>query len=174
MISDAAGKTLRLVEVLKELPENEDAPGDAEVSRTKVKTVREREKDKTPFITFDLFAVNKWLLLATIIVVLASTALYFWSSQPSNETSSAENAADVSLENSPLKEYVRSGRATSETFYAIALPTWDQLDESKKREILQQALEFANKNGQKNVQFVNVRGRSVAFASQKKVEILTP
>jgi hypothetical protein len=174
MISDAAGKTLRLVEVLKELPENEDAPGDAEVSRTKVKTVREREKDKTPFITFDLFAVNKWLLLATIIVVLASTALYFWSSQPSNETSSAENAADVSLENSPLKEYVRSGRATSETFYAIALPTWDQLDESKKREILQQALEFANKNGQKNVQFVNVRGRSVAFASQKKVEILNP
>jgi hypothetical protein len=175
-ISDAAGKTLQLVEVLRDLPEleNEDGSGHLEVNDAKVRTVRAVQKDKAPLITFELFAVNKWLLLVTIVVVLASTALYFWSSRPSNETSSAENAADVSLENTPLKEYVRSGRATSETFYAIALPSWDQLEESKKREVLQQALEFANKNGLKNVQFVNVRGRSIAFASQKRTEILNP
>ncbi|MEO8042730.1 MAG: hypothetical protein ABI646_08990 [Acidobacteriota bacterium] len=178
-ISDAAGKTLQLVEVLKNLPDSDSEEG---VDRAGVKysrgaaeqATRESKKERAPWITFELFAVNKWLLIATIIVVLASTGLYFWSSQPSNETSSAENAADVSLENSPLKEYVRSGRATSETFYAIALPAWDQLDEAKKREVLQQAFEFAKNNGQKNVQFVNVRGRSVAFVSQKKVELLNP
>lgn len=178
IISEAAGKTLQLVEVLKNSPESEnDESIDGalpNVSKEFRPVGREAKKDKQPLITFELFAVNKWLLMATIVVVIASTGLYFWSSQTSTDTSSAESASDVSLENSPLKEYVRSGRATSETFYAIALPTWDQLDESKKREILQQALEFANKNGKKNVQFVNVRGRSVAFASQKKVEILNP
>lgn len=176
LISDAASKTLQLVELLKDLPdfENEEGLSEAGVGDSKANTIRQAPKDRSPFITFDLFAVNKWLLLATIIVVLASTALYFWSSQPANETSSAENAADVSVENSPLKDYVRSGRSTSETFYAITLPSWDQLDEAKKREVLQQALEFANTNGQKNVQFLNVRGRSIAFASQKKVELLNP
>jgi hypothetical protein len=112
--------------------------------------------------------------MATIVVVMISAGLYFWAGQPANETSSAESAKDVSLDGSPLKEYVRTGRSTSETFYAITLPAWDQLDEGKKREVLQQGLEFANKNGQKHVQFLNVRGRSVAFASQKKAEILNP
>lgn len=177
IISAAAGKTLQLVDVLKNLPESEDGevtdggePRSTEVNRTD----REARKDKTPLITFELFAVNKWLLLATIVVVLVSTALYFWSSQPSSETSSAESATDVSLENSDLKEYMRTGRATSETFYAITLPVWDQMAEDKKREILHKALEFANNNGQKNVQLLNFRGRSVAFASQKKAEILNP
>lgn len=176
LVSDATGKTLQLVEVLKDLPdlENDEERGPAAVGASRASSLREPQKDKSPLITFELFAVNKWLLLTTIIVVLASTALYFWSSESANETSSAENAADVSLENSPLKEYVRNGRATSETFYAIALPSWEQLDESKKREVLQQALDFASKNGQKNVQFVNVRGRSIAFASPKRTELLDP
>ena len=133
-----------------------------------------RSKRDRPFITFELFAVNKWLLLATILVVLVSGSLYFWADQPTPETSSAESAKDVSFEGSELKEYVRTGRSTSETLYAITLPSWDQLDETKKGEILQQGLEFAAKNGLKNVQFLNMRGRSVAFASPKKLELLNP
>ncbi len=177
IISDAAGKTLQLLDVLKNLPECEEGEvtdGGGFRSTEANPTPREAQKDKTRLFTFELFAVNKWLLLATIVVVLVSSALYLWSSQPSTETSSAESATDVSLENSDLKEYMRTGRATSETFYAITLPVWDQMEEQKKREILQKALEFANKNGQKKVQLVNFRGRSVAFASQKKAEILNP
>lgn len=180
VISDAAGKTLQLSEVLKSQPESEDErwtdEADPNASRQPEGNIATRgpKKEKAPFITFELFAVNKWLLLATIVVVMISAGLYFWANQPSAETSSAESAQDVSLDGTPLKEYVKMGRATSETFYAIALPSWDQLPEEKKREVLQQGLEFANQNGQKNVQFVNLRGRSVAFASQKRMEILNP
>ncbi len=179
IISAAAGKTLQLVEVLKNLPELDDdadalRPEPVEGKPALSDRRNPKTKEKTSWFTFELFAVNKWLLLLTIIVVVVSAGLYLWSNQPSKDTTAAESAADVSLDNTPLKEYVRTGRATSETLYAITLPVWDQLEEKQKREILQQALQFANQNGQKNVQFVNMRGRSVAFASQKKVEILNP
>ncbi len=179
IISDAAGKTMQLLEILKGLPSSEDQQGAdhsglGNKAEVKVNTRRPAKEEKGPWISFELFAVNKWLLLATILVVMVSSGLYFWANQPSTETSAAESAVDISLDGSPLKEYVKSGRATSETFYAITLPVWDQQTEEKKREILQHALEFANKNGLKNVQFVNFRGRSAAFASQKKVEVLNP
>ncbi|HUR97919.1 MAG TPA: hypothetical protein VMZ26_07625 [Pyrinomonadaceae bacterium] len=181
VVSDAAGKTLQLIDVLNNLPESVDGaaqdPAAADPSVKKLDTglsSKASKKDRQPFVTFELFAVNKWLLLATMVVLMVSGSLYFWAGQPSNETSSAESASDVSFENSELKEFVRTGRSTSETLYAVTLPSWDQLDEAKKREVLQKGLEFATKNGQKNVQFLNVRGRSVGFASQKKFELLNP
>lgn len=178
VISEAAGKTLHLVELLKNLPESEDADDavDArhEAAPDSAPTTSDVKKEKAPLFTFELFAVNKWLLLATIVVVLASTGLYFWSNQPSQENAAAESAQDVNLDGSVLKEYVRTGRATPETFYAITLPVWEELEEDKKREILHQALEFANKKGLKNVQFINVRGRPVGSASQTRIEILKP
>ena len=180
VISDAAGKTLQVAEVLNGLPDSDDGPiegreigvGSKENADAKAggKSSRQRES----FFTFELFAVNKWLLLATIVVVLVSSSLYFWAGQPTADTSSADTAKNVSFDGSELKEYVRSGRSTAETLYAITLPAWDQLDETKKREVLQKGLEFAQKNGQKNVQFLNLRGRSVAFASGKKSELLNP
>ncbi|MEO8573075.1 MAG: hypothetical protein ABI481_03825 [Pyrinomonadaceae bacterium] len=181
VISEAAGQTLQLVDVLNSLPDLDDATSEGATNfdnslsspGTAVKS-RAPKKDKEPRITFELFAVNKWLLLATIIIVSVSGSLYFWAGQPQKESSSAESASDVSLEGSELKEYVRSGRSTAETFYAITLPAWDRLDEAKKREILQKGLEFANTNRLKNVQFLNIRGRSVAFASPKKSELLNP
>lgn len=178
VVSDAAGKTLHLVDVLKNLTESDEEAysysPDTEHSPKAAAGKRAVKKEKRQLLTFELFAVNKWLLMATIVVVIISGGMYFWSSQPSKDNSAADTAKDVSLDNSGLSEYVRAGRATEETFYAIALPAWEQIPEDKKREVLQTALEFANKNGQKNVQFVNVRGRSVAFASKKKVELMNP
>ena len=173
VVSDAAGKTFQLVELLKSLPIADAQPGDAANPRPGVQSAptkkTKEEKDRS-----SLFKVNKWLLIATIVAVAISTGLYFWSNQPSADMQSAEVAADVNLDGTPFKDYLRTGRATPQTFYAITLPSWDELTEDQKKDILRQALEFANKNGQKQVQLINVRGRNVAYASEKKVEILSP
>lgn len=177
VISDAAGKTLHLVELLKSLPESDDLGEDSSAVRSEPKrTARTRSTDgpKAPLFAWNMFQVNKWLLVATVVALIASASLYFWANQPSAESSLAESAKDVSLENTEFKDYLRTGRATSETFYAITLPAWDQIPEEKQKEILQQVLVFANQNGQKFVQLVNVRGRNVAFASKTRVEILNP
>lgn len=182
IISEAAGKTLQLVELLKSLPNIKALHDDSNVLETKkmaaapdgpMAAAPDGPKEKKPLFTWDMFQVNKWLLAVTIGVVLASTGLYFWSSQSSSEGALMDAAHDVSLENTEFKEYLRSGRATDETFYAITLPAWDQLADDRKKEVLQQALAFATKNGKKNVQLVNVKGRNVAFASKTKSELLS-
>jgi len=172
IISEAAGKTLQMVELLKSLPE---IPSHSDSNqRAPRKMAREPSpKEKKPLFTWDIFGVNKWLLAVTIAVVLASTALYFWSSQSSSEAGLTDAAQDVGLENTEFNEYLRAGRATDETFYAMTLPAWDQLSDDKKKEVLQQVLAFATSTGKKNVQLVNGKGRNVAFASKSKSEILS-
>ena len=176
IISEAACKTLRLVELLKSLPDTEDANAAsraAAASRPVAKSIVGKEK-KASFFSLNLFGVNKWLLVATILVAIASGSLYFWADQPTAESSAAETAKDVNLQKTPLKEYIRSGRATEENFYAITLPAWDELNEAKKKEVLQKALELANENGLKTVSLLNVKGRTVAFASANRAELLNP
>jgi len=183
LISAAAGKTLELAEVVKNLPENDELDGEgldsslSEPPANPSPTTPSRAVVKTAgksFFSFDLFGVNKWLLMVTIVIVIASAGLYFWADQPTTESTSTETAKDVNLESSGIKEYMRAGRSTAETFYAITLPTWDQLNEEKKKEVLQQSLDFANEKGLKTVQLVNVNGRSVGYASKERIEILKP
>jgi hypothetical protein len=180
LISAAAGKTLHVVDVVHNLPENDpdfDEPrGDEEVATVRVPT-RAREVEKTPrqpFLSFNLFGVNKWLLLVTVLIVTASAGLYLWADGPMADSGATEKARDVSFDGTPLKEYMRTGRATEETFYAITLPSWDQLTEAKKKEVLKQALEFATQNGQKRVQILNPQGRNAGFAAEGQTEVLSP
>ena len=171
VISDAACKTLQLVDLLKSLPDDEDEPTtpvqpNAAPAPRVVKNTRKAKSG--------LFHVNKWLLLVTIIVAIASGSLFFWADQSGPDSSGTEKAKDVSFGGSPLNEYLETGRATSENLYAITRPAWDQLSDDKKREVLAQALAFANQNGLKNANILNAKGRTVGFASSDRSELLYP
>ena len=173
VISEAAGKTLQLVELLKSLPEPEVDP-DAQVKDDAEAPEPARKKERRPFLSSDSFKVNKWLLALTIVVTLASGGLYFWSSQASPEVSSTPMAKSVDLANSGLESYLRSGRASAETFYAITLPAWDELPEDQKREVLRKTIEFAGERKLRRVKLVNVRGDAKAFAAGTRFDIYNP
>lgn len=173
IISEAACKTLQLVELLKSLPEPEEKVAHTRVERRPATTTRPA-KEKRVSSGSNLFRVNKWLLFLTIVVAIVSGSLYFWADQPTTEASGTDKAKDVTFQNSPLKEYLRSGRGTDENFYAITLPAWDELSEAKKKEVLQDALGLANQNGLKTVSLLNPKGRTVAFAGPNRSELLNP
>jgi len=171
IISDAAGKTLQLLDLLKSIRDGDDAERQA-LTATKVKAAPKavvKEKGRSR-----LFQVNKWLLVVTIIIAIASGSLYYWADEAGPESSSAETAKDVGFGTSPIREYLKTGRATSENLYAITQPTWDQLSDEKKKEVLTQALVVANENGLKNVNILNAKGRTVGFASKTRLELLNP
>ncbi|HEX6125481.1 MAG TPA: hypothetical protein VFZ23_08945 [Pyrinomonadaceae bacterium] len=170
IISEAAGKTLQLVELLKNLPES-DLAKNTHPPPTTVVSVPASDVEKPGRTQSDLFKVNKWLLATTILVVLASVGLYFWSSQASVETSVTQSARDVDLANSGVDEYLRSGRASKETFYAITLPAWEQLSDEQKRAVVQKTAEFAGQQKLRRVKLVNVRGDTEAFASGERLDI---
>jgi hypothetical protein len=173
IVSDAAGKTLHLVELLKSLPEVDESEGKKAHYTIDISSP-EKLQAKKPLFSSEMFRVNKWLLALTLLVVIASIGLYFWADQPTSETSAAENARDIDLESTQFKEYLRTGRATDENFYAITLPAWDQLTDEGKKEILVDALAFVNQKGLKTVNIVNTRGRTVGYASKSKIQVLNP
>jgi hypothetical protein len=178
-ISDATAKTLEIIGLLKHIPEDKDASAGSAFEHhtptaTPAKATWSAPKEERSKFRFELFSVNKWLLLATIIVASVSGALFYWGNQQAAESSSAQSANDVNLSMSELKDYVRSARSTPSTLYAITQPSWDQLPEEKKKDLMRQAIVIADKTGQKGVQFVNVRGRVEAYASGDKIEIMHP
>jgi hypothetical protein len=175
IISDAAGRTLQLVDVLKDTPDGgaadsgNDAPAQTRSVFTPIKETRKESR-----FSSDLFRVNKWLLVVTILVVAASSVLFFWANQPSSDSSSTESAKDVDLANTELSEFMRSGRITPQTFHAITLPAWDQLSDDRKKEVLQKARDYASQRGLTNVRLINVRGDVEALGTKTRSEVLHP
>ena len=173
IISEAAAKTLQLVELLRSLPAEEMVePKESEPAAAKSVSPSSPKSTSAPKTTSNLFRVNKWLLVFTVLVVLASVGLYFWSGKTEADSSATNLATDVDLAGSDLSEFLRSGRATEETFYAITLPSWDQLSEDRKKEVLQKADEWAKQKGLRYVRLLSVRGDLEAFTSATRTEVI--
>ena len=175
IISDAAGRTLQLVDVLKDPADGDKVDGDGGTpapARSAITPKKEHKKESR--FSSDLFRVNKWLLAITIIVVAASSVLFFWANQSTSGSSSTESAKDVDLVNTELSEYMRSGRITPQTFHAITLPAWDQLSDDRKKEVLQKARDYASQKGLTNVRLINVRGDVEALGTRTRSEVLNP
>ncbi len=170
-ISDATGKTLQLLDLLKERSEF-GSRGPAEIVEVSVKE-QERSRAKAQKKPRNkLFSVNKWLLAATLITLIGCFGLYFWADYEAKETTKVSpGVVKVNLENSVMKEYVQTARITDETFFGITLAAWENLNGEKKEELLKKILEVGPEKGFKKVHLINPSGKSVGFASVEKVEV---
>ncbi|HEX8289437.1 MAG TPA: hypothetical protein VF556_15655 [Pyrinomonadaceae bacterium] len=199
LISDSTSKTLQLVELLKEknkqsktpppsvpakkpLPEK-SSPAIANAAKTEAKpnsaAARKTKTDKAKIektkvkAANELFAVNKWLLTATVLIVLASFGLYFWSDYGAAETSASAKVKKVNLENSSLKEYLQTARINENTFYGVTSPSWDALSLEKKEELLKKIFSSGKDKGYVKVQLLNMEGKAVGYATPEKTEVVT-
>lgn len=120
--------------------------------------------------SWNLFSVNKWLLTATIFTVIASFGLYFWANNSDSVALEAANIKSVNLENSSLKETIKSARISGEVFFAVTLPSWDNLAPAKKEELLKKVMSLGAEKGFKKVMLLNETGKTVGFASPARVE----
>jgi hypothetical protein len=173
LISDAAGKTLQMVELLKAAPLSETATKEPAANRSEknpiAKAVPERSDTK---VRSAKLRVNKWLLAATVLLVAISVCFYFWSENYSPQQEGIARAKQVDLMKTEFAEYFNNARATGSSLYAIAQPNWDSLPEERQKELLQKALEFAKSQNLRQVQIVNAKGRRVAYATDSKVQVL--
>ncbi|MBS1796520.1 MAG: hypothetical protein JSS81_21990 [Acidobacteria bacterium] len=168
-VSDATGKTLQLLELLKERSEHGRA---AEIVDISVKDEEHvyRLPESKPRNKF--LAVNKWLLAATVLTVLVCTSLYFWAEYEVKETTkNSPGVIKVNLENSVMQDYIQTGRIADETFFGITQANWESLNSEKKEELLQKILDIGPSKGYKRVRLINPNGKSVGFASADKVEV---
>jgi len=177
LVSVAASKTLLLAEILRQQEEAETAaeaePAHAARPEGEAAPVRlEKKRDSPPSRIKSIFAVNGWLLAACIGVLLICAGGYFWSEGYSEAQTPARVANDVGLENSGLSEHIRLARSSSETFYGVVLPTWETMDKRQQKDLVQKTKTFAQSKGLKHVNLMNEKGRTVAYASGERLDLL--
>jgi hypothetical protein len=198
-ISDATSKTSQLVELLKEKNASVKKEQPKEPARANAgDSVKEKVESPAPQNGFfsakkspkneteraaektrkterkSLFTVNKWLLAATVIVILVNAALYAFVYFGDAPIPVATDIKKVNLENSSLKDFLKSARISGETFYGITLPSWDALTNAEKEETLKKIISFGADKGFARVHLLDKDGKTVGFASAEKVEVINP
>jgi hypothetical protein len=176
-VSNATGKTLLLVDLLKERPEeiesakserpefeqqSFDLPFSSSVINTK-KTSRS-----------GIFGVSRWLVVVTVIAAVISGGLYLWADKFAGGSENVKVANELDLEGSEIKAHIRTMRASNETAYAVTQPSWDAMNEQDQKEFLKKVFEFAESKGLKRVNVLNYKGRTVAFVSKDRFEVFGP
>ena len=175
-VSGAAGKTLLLVDLLKERPEDITLPPkqnpDFEQESFALPTSSAVIKDLSKRKRQGLFGVSRWLIVTTFIALALSAGLYFWADKFAGGNESVTIANELDLEGTELKAHIRTMRASKETAYAVTQPSWDAMGEFDQKEFLKKVFDFAESKGMKKVNLLNYKGRTVAFASKDRLELL--
>ncbi len=176
VISDAASKSLQLVELLKnksatpESPEIKDAG--KEIGSKAGEPKKQAPSNAPPQSAKKGFsAVNKWLLAAAVAVLITSVSLYVWSGMYAAPEKLSQNVKKVNIDNSSLKEYVRDARIGNHTFFAVVLPAWDSLTAEKKEEVLKKIVSIGADKGFKNVHLLDAEGKSVGTVAEDLIEV---
>ena len=177
VVSSAASKTLHLLEILKEerlgrveVPE----PENTKQQSTAATAVRSIAFERAPVeeSRSTLFSANKWLVLATLLVLAMSVGVYVWSDNAVASEGEVLEAITVEISDFELKKHVRLARASDETLYGVAQPTWVAQSEEDQKELLRRALAMAQSMKLKRVDMLNEKGRSIGYASNEKIELI--
>lgn len=176
MLSDAAGKTINLVEVLRsndiDLASIEEPV--EEIGTEHTFTFGGVSDAARSWFKFDLFAVNRWMIVLTVITVLASIGVYVWSEQAVESGGEVQKAKVEAISDAKLNQHIKTARSTTETFYSVMQPSWDQMDENEQQELLQNAWLYAKNKGFRRILLLNERGKTVGFASEGQSMISKP
>lgn len=186
-VSQATGKTLELIEVLKERtsastvedvqPESdvieEIAPATQPKKKSDAKSTT-RAKFRLPSFNTEKLGVNKWVLATCILLVLISGGIYVWANYFIVDPSSTAGVTRFDLQNSPFREDIKIAKISGETFYGVMMPSWETMTKEKQQELLQKIYQHGGQKEWLKVNLMNSQGRTVAYMSASRVEVGTP
>lgn len=181
LVSDSVAKTLQLSELFAREFETEKtageesaapspaaSPGPAPFEPKKAKPVEPAARP-----SFDISGVNRWLLAVCVASIFVGAGAYLWAEKFAAGGEIVESvSAPVQIGDVELKKYVRSPRATKDTMYAITEPAFESLDSDGKKVVLGKLQKFAGTMNYPKVNLINPEGRSVAFASKDRFELV--
>lgn len=173
-ISESSSKTLQLVQLLADKIETEEPENEVVENVEPIKTEQKVRKSVKPIEekqVNSLFKVNKWLLAATILVVVVNVGLYIWMSVSNKEEPNQQPVERVNLENSSLRDYIREARIGNHIFFGVVNPNWKTLEQEKQEEILKKIYNTASEKGFNKVHLLNGDGRTVGYMDAKGLEV---
>ncbi len=188
-VSDGASRTLDLVDLLRSplndlrpvekrqendpVEKSEPAPAPA----AEPEPAKPVEKGRLPFLTDLLenaWSVNKWFLGVCLLLIAGSIGISVYSTFFISDRQSSVQPVSVDLEDTNFKEYVSTGRIISETFYGLVQPAWDNLPKERRLEVLKNIYQTGTQKGYTQVNLIGKDGRSAAFASKTRLDVIMP
>lgn len=189
-ISDAAARTLELVELLRapleveetyfEEAEEEPEPLEKIILNT---STAEPEPEVASTITLpdfltnvkeNAFQVNRWLLAVSILLITASVGLYVWANFLGEQKVATSSAQSVNLDNAVFKEHIKTAKIAGETFHGVLLPSWNDLSKEKREEYIKKIMQAGPAMNFKQVNLIKADGKQAGFASAERVDIEMP
>jgi hypothetical protein len=116
-----------------------------------------------------LLGVNKWLLLVTILTVIASAGVYVWSEYYAGEDATTSGVKVVNLEKPELTKYIKVSKISNSMLYAVVTPEYEKLDQNAQRDYLQKVEDAGKQLGYSTVSFMNGQGKTIGYASSQRV-----
>ncbi|HMQ02729.1 MAG TPA: hypothetical protein PKD26_02275 [Pyrinomonadaceae bacterium] len=177
LVSSAAARTIALADVLQIEPQGDEPEPNGTVEQPEPAVAKPRPAKRVESeenSAMDLFGVNRWLLGICILCVLVSGGVYIWAERfaGGGESQSVVVAAPVVIDDAELEKYIKSPRSSKDTFYAVVLPSFDSLTEEEQKNVLTRAYRFAETKDLRKVNLLNKAGRTVAFASKNRFELV--
>lgn len=171
-VSDAAGKTLLLSELLaekKQAPAAESFEGTKNETKT-VSPVKKQSEKRQARAIGGFFGISKWvigLLIGTIVLTVGLFVFVeFGSSAPVSP-----NVQKVNLDNSVFKDYLETARINQELLIGVVSENWKNAGDKKKEEILGDLLNAGKDKGFKKVHLLNKDGATVGYASEAGIVV---
>ncbi|QQS33453.1 MAG: hypothetical protein IPM50_02410 [Acidobacteriota bacterium] len=189
-ISEAAARTLHLVDVLKAGSAKE------EETESEAPEIIERFEDESPQtneaeapislgsrlsmpkfasnLLENAFEVNKWLLVLSALLIAGAVGVYIWGNYVVREDVSTAGVAPISIQNAQLAEQVRVAKLSGENLYLQMNPSWDAFPKEKRQEYLQRMMQEGSAIGFKQVTLINSNGKYAGFASASRIDVVMP
>ena len=174
-VSEMTGKTMSLVELLKTKTAPPKPVAPPVVVREPKPPKREAAAVSKKEIEPEKVEANnslKWILIAAIAAAVIIFGAYFATKAEPVKNVEQTNAPKLDLENSLLKQYLSEARVNNDTLDAVALPSWNGLNENQKKYALRLMVTFGGENGYKKVNLVNSGGKALATAIDGEVIII--
>lgn len=118
-----------------------------------------------------ILGLNRWLLLAAIIAIIASGGVYIWAEYLVEDTVPAVGVKSIDLADGALKEYVTTAKLSGEMLYAVVTPAFEQLGRDKQETFLKKLIQSGGQFGYNKATILNSKGKSIGYASSQRVDV---
>jgi len=183
-VSEAAGRTLELVEMLRDRRRShvdevthEQHEVHAEPAHEKAATVDTHKPEAKPDenslgrrLRAQALGVNRWFLSAAVVIILASVGVFIWANYYAEPNVPTTGVKTLSFQGTEFGEIVKTAKVSGETLYIVAQPTLDAMPKERQTELLQKLYEAGNEKGWINVNLMNSEGKTVGYASPTRMD----
>lgn len=189
-ISDAAARTLELVDLLRapldvedalfEAAEPEQEPLERIILDPSPKELEPQPESRIALPAFvtnlkeNAFQVNRWLLAVSILLIMASVGVYIWANYMVEEPTQSAAVKTVNLDDAIFKEHLKAAKISGETLHGILLPSWNDLSKEQREEYLKKIMQAAPRLGFKQVNLLKHDGKPAGFASATRIDVEMP